>query len=123
VSQARDRALTAAQAASSKKAVDIVILDVGKLIGITDYFVICSGNTERQVKTIVEEIERRLREEGVKPYRREGEREQRWVLVDYLDVVVHVFHREDRDFYDLERLWSDAPQVPCEDEPLAGEGL
>jgi ribosome-associated protein len=121
MSRARDRALTAAQAASSKKAMDIVILDVGKVIGITDYFVICSGNTERQVKTIVDEIERRLREEGVKPYRREGEREQRWVLVDYLDVVVHVFHREDREFYDLERLWSDAPQVLFEDEALAGE--
>jgi ribosome-associated protein len=121
VSRARDRAVEAAQAASSKKAMDIVILDVGKLIGITDYFVICSGNTERQVKTIVEEIERRLREEGVKPYRREGEREQRWVLVDYLDVVVHVFHREDREFYDLERLWSDAPQIPFEEERLAGE--
>ena len=121
MSRARDRAVEAAQAASSKKAMDIVILDVGKLIGITDYFVICSGNTERQVKTIVEEIERRLREEGVKPYRREGEREQRWVLVDYLDVVVHVFHREDREFYDLERLWSDAPMIPFEEEPLAGE--
>jgi ribosome-associated protein len=121
LSRARDRAVEAAQAASSKKAMDIVILDVGKLIGITDYFVICSGNTERQVKTIVEEIERRLREEGVKPYRREGEREQRWVLVDYLDVVVHVFHREDREFYDLERLWSDAPQIPFEEERLAGE--
>ncbi|HEY8201458.1 MAG TPA: ribosome silencing factor [Actinomycetota bacterium] len=123
MSRARDRALTAAQAASSKKAMDIVILDVGKIIGITDYFVICSGNTERQVKTIVDEIERRLREEGVRPYRREGEREQRWVLVDYLDVVVHVFHREDREYYDLERLWSDAPQVLFEEEPLAGEGL
>ena len=123
MSRARDRALTAARVASSKKAMDIVILDVGKVIGITDYFVICSGNTERQVKTIVDEVERRLREGGVKPYRREGEREQRWVLIDYLDVVVHVFHREDREYYDLERLWSDAPQVPFEEEPLAGEGL
>jgi ribosome-associated protein len=123
VSRARERALVAAHAASSKKAMDISILDVGKLIGITDYFVICSGNTERQVRTIVEEIERRLREDGVKPYRREGEREQRWVLVDYLDIVVHVFHKEDREFYDLERLWSDAPLVPFEEEgPLAGEG-
>jgi ribosome-associated protein len=121
VSRARDRALLAAQAASSKKAMDIVILDVGEVIGITDYFVICSGNTERQVKTIVEEVERRLREdEGVKPYRREGEREQRWVLIDYLDVVVHVFHREDREFYNLERLWSDAPQVPFEEASVAG---
>lgn len=122
MSPGRDRALAAAHAASSKKAMDIVILDVAKVIGITDYFVICSGNTERQVKTIVEEVERCLREEqGVKPYRREGEREQRWVLIDYLDVVVHVFHREDREFYDLERLWSDAPDVPFEEASLAGE--
>jgi ribosome-associated protein len=122
MNRSRELALVAAQAASSKKAMDIAILDVSSLIGITDYFVICSGNTERQVKTIVDEIERRLREDGVKPYRREGEREQRWVLVDYLDVVVHVFHQEDRDFYNLERLWSDAPVVPFDDEePLAGE--
>jgi ribosome-associated protein len=122
MNRSRELALVAAQAASSKKAMDIAILDVSTLIGITDYFVICSGNTERQVKTIVDEIERRLREDGVKPYRREGEREQRWVLVDYLDVVVHVFHQEDRDFYNLERLWSDAPVVPFDDEePLAGE--
>lgn len=122
MSRSRDRALAAAQAAATKKGVDIVILDVSELIGITDYFVIASGNTERQVRTIVEEVEKRLREEGVKPYRREGEREQRWVLIDYLDVVVHVFHQEDRDFYNLERLWSDAPVIPFEDEePLAGE--
>ena len=122
MSRSRDRALAAAQAAAAKKGVDIVILDVSELIGITDYFVIVSGNTERQVRTIVEEVEKRLREEGVKPYRREGEREQRWVLIDYLDVVVHVFHQEDRDFYNLERLWSDAPVIPFEDEePLAGE--
>lgn len=122
MSRSRDRALAAAQAAAAKKGVDIVILDVSELIGITDYFVIVAGNTERQVRTIVEEVEKRLREEGVKPYRREGEREQRWVLIDYLDVVVHVFHQEDRDFYNLERLWSDAPVIPFEDEePLAGE--
>jgi ribosome-associated protein len=122
VSRSRERALAAAQAAAAKKGVDIVILDVSELIGITDYFVIVSGNTERQVRTIVEEVEKRLRDEGVKPYRREGEREQRWVLIDYLDIVVHVFHQEDRDFYNLERLWSDAPVIPFEDdEPLAGE--
>jgi ribosome-associated protein len=97
---------------------------------ITDYFVICSGNTERQVRTIAEEVERRLAEGfATKPYRREGERESRWVLLDYVDFVVHVFHREDREYYDLERLWSDAPVVPfngsnyseVEDEPAAAE--
>ena len=122
MSRSRERAVAAAQAAAAKKGVDIVILDVSELIGITDYFVIVSGNTERQVRTIVEEVEKRLRDGGVKPYRREGEREQRWVLIDYLDIVVHVFHQEDRDFYNLERLWSDAPVIPFEDdEPLAGE--
>lgn len=104
----------AAEAASSKKANDIVILGVGPLIGITDYFVICSGTTERQVATIVDEIERRMREKGIKPYRREGERELRWVLLDYLDFVVHVFHKEDREYYELERLWKDADRVPFE---------
>jgi ribosome-associated protein len=97
---------------------------------ITDYFVICSGNTERQVRTIAEEVEKRLRDDfGAKPYRREGEREARWVLLDYVDFVVHVFHREERDYYDLERLWADAGIVPFDDgsreddtdEPAAAE--
>lgn len=113
---ALSRALLAADAASSKKAQDITILGVGPLIGITDYFLICSGGSERQVGTIVEEIESRLRESGTKPYRREGEHERRWVLLDYLDVVVHVFHQVEREYYELERLWKDAEQVPYESE-------
>ncbi|MGH2768177.1 MAG: ribosome silencing factor [Actinomycetota bacterium] len=107
--------MSAAHAASDKKASDVVILDVGPLIGITDYFVICSGRNERQVGTIVEELERRMRTSGVKPHRREGERELRWVLLDYVDFVVHVFHQEERDFYELERLWRDAARIPFED--------
>lgn len=107
----------AAQAASAKKAQDIVILDVGELINITDYFAICSGANERQVATIVEEIEKELRETGAKPFRREGEREQRWVLLDYFDLVIHIFHAEEREFYNLERLWKDAPRVPFDGEP------
>jgi ribosome-associated protein len=123
LSESRQRALIAAQAVSAKKAEDIVILDVGSLIGITDYFVICSGRSERQVATIQEEVERRLRSAGVKPYRREGEREQRWVLLDYLDVVVHIFHHEEREYYELERLWRDAPRVDFEEEEqVAGGG-
>ena len=110
----RSQALLAAQAAASKKAGDVVILEVGKLIGITDYFVVCSGANERQVSSITEEIEKVLRGAGVKPHRREGEREQRWVLLDYFDLVVHVFHAEEREFYDLERLWKDAPRVEFE---------
>ena len=107
-----DLVQAAAVAASSKKAERIVILDVSKQLVITDHFLICSGNTDRQVKTIADEVEKALAaERGVKPFRREGEREGRWVLLDYVDFVVHVFHKEDREYYDLERLWSDAPVV------------
>jgi ribosome-associated protein len=85
-------------------------MDVSERLVITDYFMICSGNTDRQVRTIAEAVERRLREDrAIKPFRREGGREGRWVLLDYVDFVVHVFHTEERDYYDLERLWSDAP--------------
>ena len=113
---AADQALGAASAASSKKAERIAILDVSKQLVITDFFVICSGNTERHVRTIAEEVEKKLREDfGVKPYRREGEREARWVLLDYVDFVVHVFHHEEREYYDLERLWADAGVVPFDD--------
>ena len=119
--------LAAAEAASSKKAEDVVILDVSQQLVITDHFLICSGNSDRQVRTIADEVEHRLREEAsLKPYRREGESEARWVLLDYVDFVVHVFQKEDRDYYDLERLWSDAPRIPFEqdggvDEPAAAE--
>ncbi|HXF36380.1 MAG TPA: ribosome silencing factor, partial [Actinomycetota bacterium] len=86
---------------------------------ITDYFVIATGTSERQVKTIVEEVERALRARGEKPVRREGEVDGRWVLLDYVDVVVHVFGEEERDYYDLERLWRDAPRVAWEEAPGA----
>lgn len=107
-----DIVLAAADAASSKKAERIVILDVSKQLVITDHFVICSGNTDRQVRTIAEEVERVMSSDFKrKSYRREGEREGRWVLLDYVDFVVHVFHKEDRDYYDLERLWKDARKI------------
>ena len=109
--------MQAAEAASSKKAERIVILDVSQQLVITDHFVICSGNTERQVRTIADEVEKRLQEESSrKPYRREGKAEGRWVLLDYVDFVVHVFQAEDRDYYNLERLWADATVVPFEDD-------
>lgn len=99
-----------------------MILEVGPLIGITDYFVICSGDSERQVGTIVREVNERMRMQGIKPYRSEGEREQRWVLLDYLDFVVHVFHKEEREYYELERLWKDASRVPFDEgRPVADE--
>ena len=111
--------LEAATAASAKKAERIVILDVSKQLVITDHFVICSGNTHRQVRTIADEIERQLLEKHrVKPYRREGEREGTWILLDYVDFVVHVFRKEERDYYELERLWSDAEKIPFEEESI-----
>ncbi|HEU5002453.1 MAG TPA: ribosome silencing factor [Actinomycetota bacterium] len=115
------RAQIAARAASDKLASDIVILDVQALIAITDYFVICSGRNERQVQTILEEVERRLAAEGVRPYRREGVHQLRWVLLDYLDFVVHVFHAEEREYYELERLWRDAPNIAPELDNVGGE--
>ena len=125
MTQGTELVQAAAAAASSKKAERIVILDVSRQLVITDHFVICSGNTDRQVRTIAEEVERSLlQSHGVKPYRREGEREGTWVLLDYVDFVVHVFRKEERDYYELERLWSDAPTIPFEEdevEPAAAE--
>jgi len=107
----------AAQAASSKKGDDIVILDVGSVLVITDTFVITSAPNERLVRTIAEEVEKRIKEEGgPAPLRVEGLREAEWVLLDYGDYVVHVFLEETRRFYDLERLWGDAPRVAWEDQ-------
>ncbi len=110
----KDVALAAARAAAEKQGERIAVLDVRELIVITDYFVIASASSERQARTIVDEVERSLRGLGVKPLRREGESEGIWVLLDYVDVVVHVFREEERDFYDLERLWGDAPRVEWE---------
>ena len=107
----REIAVTAARAAAAKQAADVTILDVHGLIVITDYFVIASGETDRQVKTILEEVERAVRDLGEKPVRREGDADSRWVLLDYIDVVVHVFAQEEREYYDLERLWRDAPRL------------
>ncbi len=101
-------------AAADKKARDIVVIDVGPYLAITDHFMICSGGSERQVRTIAEEIERNLAEGGLRPLRAEGASESGWILIDYGDFVVHVFSDEARNYYDLERLWKDAdrPDVP-----------
>jgi ribosome-associated protein len=107
-----DLARAAAHAASDKLAGEIIGLDVSEQVVITDVFVVCSGSSERQVSGIVGGIEDELiKEHGRKPLRREGERDARWVLLDYGDIVVHVQHAEDRAFYALERLWRDAPVV------------
>ena len=105
----------AAAAASDKLAVDVVAFDVSEQLAVADAFVLCSAPNDRQVRAIVEAIEERLAAEGVKPAHREGERENRWVLLDYLDVVVHVQHEEERAYYSLERLWSDCPTIPLDD--------
>ena len=95
--------------ASDKKAIDIRVLDVRRVVSYTDYFLICSGNTERQTKAIHDAVYEELKKEGVLPRRVEGARESRWILLDYLDFVVHVFTPEARSFYRLEQLWGEVP--------------
>lgn len=114
--------LAAAQAAADKQATDIVVLDVSEQLVITDCFVIVSASNERLVKAVVDAIEERLQGLGVKPVRREGLREQRWVLLDFVDCVVHVQHDEERTYYSLERLWKDCPRVPFEDAAVRTGG-
>ncbi|GIF72218.1 ribosome silencing factor [Asanoa siamensis] len=116
----RELALAAAQAAADKKAQDIVIIDVADQLVITDAFLIASAPNERQVLAIVDAIEERLLTlpEKAKPVRREGERAGRWVLLDYVDLVVHVQHSEEREFYSLDRLWKDCPTIPFVDRDL-----
>lgn len=116
--QAVATALVAAQAAADKLAVDVTIIDVSEQLVITDCFVIASAPTERQVKAIVDEVEEQLLAKGIKAVRREGQQEGRWVLLDFIDVVVHVQHGEERAFYALERLWKDCPVIPFVDRDL-----
>jgi ribosome-associated protein len=111
----RETAIAAARAASDKKADDILVLDMRDVLVITDYFIICSGRTDRQVKSIQEAVEEHLAATGAKPVRREGVQHRRWVLLDYIDVVVHIFRQEEREYYEIERLWKDAPLVEWED--------
>ena len=103
---------TAALAAADKLADGIIAYDVSDQLVITDAFLLCSAPNDRQVKAIVDEIELRMRQAGASLVRREGEREGRWVLLDYLDIVIHVQHAEERVYYALERLWKDCPRVP-----------
>ena len=114
-----DIARVAAQAASSKLANDIVAIDVSERLAITDVFLIASASNERQVNAIVDGIEEELAKKDLKPVRREGRSEGRWVLLDYANVVVHVQHEEDRVFYALERLWKDCPAVDLQIENAA----
>jgi len=122
---ATDRAVelvhAAAQAASDKLATDILAFDVSDQLVITDAFLLASGANDRQVKAVVDAVEEALREIGARPVQREGEREGRWVLLDYGEVVVHVQHEEERQFYALERLWRDCPTIPLPADVVSGE--
>ena len=111
VIESRTLALAAADAAENKKASEVVILDVGDLLGITEFFVIVSTSNPRQLDTVLDEVQRVLKADGRAPLRREGTAADGWAVLDYGDVVVHVFTEEQRSYYDLERLWADAPRV------------
>ncbi|MGH3444870.1 MAG: ribosome silencing factor [Nocardioidaceae bacterium] len=120
--QALELVRAAAQAASDKLAENILAFDVSDQLVITDAFVLCSAPNDRQVKAVVDEVEDRLRSRGAKPVRREGERDGRWVLLDYGEIVVHVQHEEERVFYALERLWRDCPVIVLPATVTSGRG-
>jgi ribosome-associated protein len=111
---ALDLVRIAAAAADSKQGEDLVALDVSGPLPLTDVFLLVTGRNERNVVAIAGEIEDKMIEAGAKPLRREGRQEGRWVLLDFGDIVVHVFHEEDRMYYSLERLWKDCPAIPIE---------
>jgi ribosome-associated protein len=111
---ALDLVRIAAAAADSKQGEDLVALDVSGPLPLTDVFLLVTGRNERNVVAIAGEIEDKMIEAGAKPLRREGRQEGRWVLLDFGDLVVHVFHEEDRMYYSLERLWKDCPAIPIE---------
>jgi ribosome-associated protein len=113
---ARDLATTIAEIADAEHGSNIMVLQVGEVLGVTEYFVIVSASNRRLVRTLVDEIEKQARAQtGRSPLRSEGVREQQWVLVDYGDVVVHVFLAEVREFYEIERLYTDVPHVTWQD--------
>ncbi len=101
----------AAEAALAKKARDLVALDLRDLDAVCDYFLLCSASSEVQVRSVAESVEEKLREQGARPWHVEGLEGRRWVLLDYVEVVVHVFHHQTREYYMLDRLWGDARSV------------
>jgi ribosome-associated protein len=115
---ARTLAKRVADLMVSKKALDIVILDLKKLTSATDYFVLCSADSDTQVKAIADSVDDGLEELGERVWHKEGYHSQRWIVLDYVDVVVHIFHKEERSFYSLDRLWGDAKRTEVQD-PLA----
>lgn len=120
--RAVELAVVAARAASDRKAEEIIALDVSERLVLTDVFIIASASNERQVGAIVDAVEEAMLKAGAKPVRREGVRQARWVLLDFVEVVVHVQHTEDRVYYALERLWSDCPVLELPADARGGDG-
>lgn len=112
----KERVLLCVNASLKRKAKDLIILNVKELSSFADYFIICSGTSDRQVQAIAESIQENLKENGILPLGIEGERIGKWVLMDYEDIIVHIFYEPIREFYDIERLWADAPRMEVGDE-------
>ncbi len=119
----RQKILLAVNAALEKKAKNIVILNIKNVTSFADYTVICSGTSDRQVQSIAASIEESMKKAGALPLGIEGEKGGRWVLMDYADIVVHVFYEPVREFYDIERLWSDAPKMEVADDAAEVKSL
>ena len=120
--RAVELAVAAGEAAADKLATDILAFDVSDQLVISDVFVLCSAANDRQVRAVVDAVQERLLKLGAKPVRREGEREGRWVLLDFIDIIVHVQHAEERVYYALERLWKDCPLIPLPEEVRSAHG-
>jgi len=118
VIESKTLALKIAEAALDKKAEEVVVIDVSEKVDYTDYLVVCSGSSERQVRTIAFEVEKRLKDSRITPFGIEGENDSRWVLMDFGSVIVHVFYRDTRQVYDLDGLWLDADRLPV---PFEGD--
>lgn len=116
VMEALDKARLCLRIIKERKAVDPVLFEVGKLTSITDYFLIASGNSIRQVQAITRHLTKRMREESFRSHGSEGEQEGNWVLMDYGDVVIHIFYQPVREFYDLEGLWIEAPRIELDED-------
>jgi ribosome-associated protein len=122
-SESQERALLCVNAALEKKAKDLIILNVKEISAFTDYFIICSGTSDRQVKAVSVAIQENLKMKAITPLGIEGEATGSWVLMDYDDVIIHIFLESVRNFYDLERLWSEAPRMAVPDETVSLEAL
>ena len=115
-SETPDRLLACINAALQRKAKDLVVMKVKDLSSFADHFIVCSGTSDRQVKAIASWIEESLKKDGMTPLGVEGTRHGQWVLMDYGDIVIHIFYDPVREFYDIERLWSDAPKMMIDDD-------